>query len=645
MDTIRLLSSGRIACLLIILLAAGIQHAKERDRDWLEKLNKMESQANDARRAYWRGRYDDAQRQFTELAGSVHPSTILYLNESAMCNLAQGNYPAAEQQLRQVDSLLNTYQSVEREKRAVSVFGAEAEKVYRGDPYEQASAYMLLALILMDRGDYDNALAACKSGILADSDASENLFDSDIALLHALEAKCCLLRGDKEAFSSRRDAAAKGVRLTSMQVRDDFSKRQDLLELLKMSSSERRRLGDKRKDDEIRAEIQSLTARLDKQIESIDAAALLGPLYSGDYNVLILVPRGRCAKKVRTGTDAEMILFQEHTASSQFPELSLDGQSMNPDGVLSSTVDVDFQATTRGGRRMDAILRGKAASRATTRGLGESLTQAGNNVGGVGGLGVALVGAIVQGTAGAMTPEADTRCWQSLPKYFQIYALKLPYGQHELRGAHYVYFEKKTEFRHEFSLVNETDMATVIVPPPLYGAYFCAGESKLSERDREGFGRTSTILLPPPTGLDDVVRIRVSGKDEKPEALAPDPKRMMRSIQEALKAHTYVSSLVWHEETIQSRAFLADNHRRALQCDVGEIVREGTRKSGMYRTTFTFSLIEAKTGKTLLSRSVEGTCTDVAAGPSTAFYKCVRQAADAFLNSPDFTSICGPGST
>jgi hypothetical protein len=187
-------------------------------------------------------------------------------------------------------------------------------------------------------------------------------------------------------------------------------------------------------------------------------------------------------------------------------------------------------------------------------------------------------------------------------------------------------------------------MAAIIVPPPLYGVYFCPGESKLSQRDREGFGRASTILLPPPLGLDDVMRINVTGKGEKPEALAPDSKRMMRSVQEVLKAHAYVSSLVWHEETVQSRAFLAANHDRALQCDVGEILREGTRKNVTYKATLTFSLIEAKTGKTLLSKSVEGT-SEGATGVSTAFYNCVKQAAEAFVSSSDFTGVCHAGST
>lgn len=623
------------ACILLVGLAAAPQHAKDQTRDWLQELNRMESQADAARRIYWCGNYDDARRQFGELANSVHPSVILYLNECAMCSLAKGDYAEAERQLRQMDSLLNTYYSEEREKRAASAFGAEAEKVYRGDPYEQAMAYMLLASILMDRGDYDNALAACKSGLLADSDTSENLFDSDIALLQALEAKCCLLRGDKQAFASRRDAAVKSVRLTSMQVRDDFSKRQDLLELLKMSRAERRRLGDVRRDEEIRAEIDRLSAQLDQRIQSIDAATLLGPLYSGDYNVLILVPRGRCVRKARTGTDAQMVLFSEYSAPSQLPDLQLDGQSLNSDGALAVAVDVDFQATSRGGRRMDAILRGKAASRATTRGLGETLTQAGSNVGGIGGLGVALIGGIIQGTAGAMTAEADTRCWQTLPKSFQVYALQLPYGAHEVEGAHYVYFERRNTFQHKFSLVDQTDIAVIIVPPPVYGSYIGRTELRFSERDREGFGQPATILLPPATGLREVIRISVTDKNAKPEAIAPDPKRVMRSIQDAMRAANIVSSLVSHDETVQSRVSLAEKHRYALQCDLGEITREGTRKSGMYKTKLAFTLIETATGRVLLTQSTEGTCTDVSGGPSTAFYKCVTHAVGLLLTSQE----------
>ena len=114
-----------LACLFGILAGSGSLWAKA--PEWLAELNRMERQADQARDAFWCGRYEEAEQQFAALTGSVHPSVMLYLNECAMCELAQGDYQAAEQRLRQVDSLLNTYVDAEREKKAMSAFGAEAE--------------------------------------------------------------------------------------------------------------------------------------------------------------------------------------------------------------------------------------------------------------------------------------------------------------------------------------------------------------------------------------------------------------------------------------------------------------------------------------------------------------------------------------
>jgi len=624
-------------CLFIVLVGSTVAPAK--DPEWLDELNRMEKQADQARKAFWSGRYEEAEQQFAAMADSVHPSVMLYLNECAMCELARGNYEGAEKRLRQVDSLLNTYVDTKREKKAMSAYEAEAEKIYRGDPYEQATTYLLLALIFLDRGDYDNALAACKSGVLADSDAAENLFDSDLALLHALEAKCYQLRGEEESFRARREAAAKSVQSTSAQVREDFSRRQDLLALLKMSRKERRRVDEKRKDDEIQAEIQKLSAELERKMASIEATELLGPLYSGQFNVLVLVPNGRCVEKTRTGSDAELVIFRQHEIPCATPELSLDGNALDPAGCLPTAVDLEFQAMTRGGRRMDAILRGKAASRATTRGVGQALTDAGNNVGGLGGLGVALIGAAIQGAAGSMTAEADTRCWQTLPKQFQIHALNLPLGDHEISGTHHLYFQETRSFQRPFTLTDERDMAVVVVPPPAYELYFRHDELKLSKRDRAGMENPSTVLIPPPTGLDAIVRVRIADPKAKLEAIAPDPKRTMRAIRKSLSAHQMPGALVSHEQVIQSRHALAAEHDRALQCHFVEIAREGSRKKGTYRARLTFSLIDVKTGRVLAQQTTEGTSTDIKSGPTTAFYNCIQQAGEAFLKSTDVQQL------
>jgi hypothetical protein len=331
-----------------------------------------------------------------------------------------------------------------------------------------------------------------------------------------------------------------------------------------------------------------------------------------------------------------MILFVPDPAASPMPDLYLDEQSLGEDRLLATTVDVDFQATTRGGRRMDAILRGKAASRATTRGLGQNLTEVGSQAGGIGGLGLALIGGLMQGTAGAMTPDADTRCWQTLPKCFHVHALRLGPGSHQVRGSHYVYFGKRNEFQRQFSLTDDTDMAVVIVPPAVHGLYFARSDATLTERDQEGLEQAATLLVPPPTGLDVIVRVGVGDDREKPEAIAPDPKRLARAVRQALLARGIPAALVTHDEVLKSRVSLAQKHPLALQCEFVEITKQGTRKSGSYDTKLAFSLVETGTGRTVLNQTVAAACTDIRNGPSTAFYRCVESAAAEFAASPDF---------
>jgi hypothetical protein len=98
--------------------------------------------------------------------------------------------------------------------------------------------------------------------------------------------------------------------------------------------------------------------------------------------------------------------------------------------------DLQWQATTRGGRVMDHILANKAvfkdatggaamAAAATSVGLmhhrqGEAALIAG---------GVAVVAGLLSATT---TPEADIRAWDSLPRYLSFAALELPPGEHTL---------------------------------------------------------------------------------------------------------------------------------------------------------------------------------------------------------------------
>lgn len=68
-----------LAWLFLVQVAGGPLYGKA--PEWLEELNRMERQADDARYAFWCGRYEEAAQAFSTLADSVHPSVMLYLNE------------------------------------------------------------------------------------------------------------------------------------------------------------------------------------------------------------------------------------------------------------------------------------------------------------------------------------------------------------------------------------------------------------------------------------------------------------------------------------------------------------------------------------------------------------------------------------
>ena len=97
--------------------------------------------------------------------------------------------------------------------------------------------------------------------------------------------------------------------------------------------------------------------------------------------------------------------------------------------------DLQWQATTRGGRVMDHILANKAvfktATGAAAIAAGATSIALANNRGN-GALiagGVAIVAGILSATT---TPAADVRGWETLPRYLSFAALELPPGQHEL---------------------------------------------------------------------------------------------------------------------------------------------------------------------------------------------------------------------
>ena len=156
------------------------------------------------------------------------------------------------------------------------------------------------------------------------------------------------------------------------------------------------------------------------------------PPYYTKANVLVFLEFGKGPRKYATGPHAEQLRFGEQVSVARSVNLRLGTQQF----PLVPYDDLQWQATTRGGREMDHILANKAvfkdatgtaalAAAATSIGLanhgqGDAALIAG---------GVALVAGIF---SAATTPEADIRAWESLPRYLTFAALELPPGSHSL---------------------------------------------------------------------------------------------------------------------------------------------------------------------------------------------------------------------
>ena len=127
-----------------------------------KELAQLELKANEARNLYSAGNYVDAESILKEIAERFTVSQPLYRCELAMCLLAQGkNDEAHSLLLKSYEDLLEFFDP-KSEKKAVRIWGKEGKKVYKGDPYEQATLCLLLGALFLEEGDIDNALPVLK---------------------------------------------------------------------------------------------------------------------------------------------------------------------------------------------------------------------------------------------------------------------------------------------------------------------------------------------------------------------------------------------------------------------------------------------------------------------------------------------------
>jgi hypothetical protein len=299
---------------------------------------------------------------------------LLWQYRLALAEMRRGQFTAAKPVLD--DALLTLgglYGKDAEGRKARRMFQQEAKKTFIGEPYERAMAYFYRGILYWRDGEMDNARACFRSAEFEDSDAENNTYACDYTLFDYLDGfATAKLGGDGSDAFKRAEQSARGAK---------------------------------------------------------------PPAYDTKVNTLVFLDFGPGPVKYAAGQYREQLRFRTSASPVQSVQVQFNGQIVN----LKPADDLNFQATTRGGRLMDHVLANKAVFKATTDTVGNAAIVSGailasghhhNSSADEVGAGLMIAGLLSKMASAATTPQADVRCWATLPQFLALGQFKLLPGEH-----------------------------------------------------------------------------------------------------------------------------------------------------------------------------------------------------------------------
>ncbi|KAA1172898.1 hypothetical protein FWJ25_13205 [Marinobacter salinexigens] len=130
------------------------------------------------------GKPDVLKTDFQNLFEEGQRNKVLNLMEIGVKAYRAGYHQEAKNTLTQARlEIENVYADNDAARKARSIWYEEAEKDFKGEPYERSMVYLYLGLIYLEEGDYGNARASFLAGLLQDAFAEEEQNSTDFALL------------------------------------------------------------------------------------------------------------------------------------------------------------------------------------------------------------------------------------------------------------------------------------------------------------------------------------------------------------------------------------------------------------------------------------------------------------------------------
>jgi len=137
---------------------------------------------------------------------------VLNHMQAGLASMELGRNDLAEESFeRALVGIERTYANSETARKARSTWYEEGMKNFKGEPYERAMAYYYRGLAYFRQGDFQNARACFKGGVLQDAFAEEKQNRCDFGLLIFLEGWASQCDGDLRLAQTAYDEV-KGLR-------------------------------------------------------------------------------------------------------------------------------------------------------------------------------------------------------------------------------------------------------------------------------------------------------------------------------------------------------------------------------------------------------------------------------------------------
>lgn len=391
-------------CLCVIILAGCRSYEGEFVQKSEAELEQMESLSLTAQKNFSSGELHLAEKIIKNLSKDKTVSQPLYQLEHLSVLLLGNRHDEAHKLMEGLRRDFELLFDKDAADKAVSVWHGEVNKVYKGDAYERATFYAFMALSFIRKGNYEDAVRCVKNGLLADADSNKEGAVEDYALLYYLGFFASKKMG-------RNDEALEYLRGMNSALQLQGCKDQKLLE-----------------------------SRTQKYMALFDRV---------NPNVILVVWTGTPPTILRHGSYKEIRSVIHGQTPFDAMALSVGSGAYVP--FVGNAGNIDYQATTRGGRLMDNVLADKAAAKTAMEVSGNIFLVAGYACLQVGaqtlstlpvgvsflgaGLGCFIIGGACHIVGSCMNPAADGRYWKNLPGQLYLIPMNLPAGKHKLMLA------------------------------------------------------------------------------------------------------------------------------------------------------------------------------------------------------------------